>query len=77
MAFNEDPEKGPFPDPSTGTESSASQHEDEKEAIAAAESDDAGALDKEIAVEPIHAGRERDLEKQDVSPLKLPAEECL
>lgn len=65
MAFNEDPEKVPVPDPSTGTEHTDSLDDDDKTAIPAP--DDDGALDKEITVEPIHLAHERDLEKQDVS----------
>ncbi|KIN08255.1 hypothetical protein OIDMADRAFT_100107 [Oidiodendron maius Zn] len=65
MAFNEDPEKVPVPDPSTGTEHTDSLDDDDKTAIPAP--DDDGALDKEVTVEPIHPAHERDLEKQDAS----------
>jgi hypothetical protein len=74
MAFSEDPEKAPVPEPSTGTDSPV---DDEKPVIPMDENHNGGALDKEIAVEPIHSGHGDDIERQYVSALALPVERCL
>jgi hypothetical protein len=75
MACNEDPEKLPVPDPPTGTEMTASQYDEEK-AVSDAADDARGRLDKESDVEATHSGHSEDMEKQDVTAIRLsPLEE--
>jgi hypothetical protein len=61
MALNEDPEKAPVPEPSTGSQTPV---DEEKPATPLAGNDHGSAFDKEISVEPIHTGSEDDIEKQ-------------
>jgi hypothetical protein len=71
MAFHEDPEKLPIPDPSTETHTTASQYDEEKAVSDATDDDARGEVDKELDIEAINSGHGEDMEKQDVITIPL------